>query len=847
MKLTWIYVCLLLSLLVGSVSTWRALAATSYAVAETNLLDNGDFESGVADPWILCGGAGLVDAQNPGTTAAMVHNGRYALRIGTPIDDSCGNGALGPAQVAAEDVTIPSDATDLTLSFWLSATGDWPAGQIEIVWTTKPTSGLGTVVLVDSIRMDELQSGWQRYRQNLRTEALAAVRGQTLYLSIYVNFQGDPSWNWAMHLDEISVVPTRVQTTGVALPAPLRGDGTQPIVLTGPGTAANRYAIFRMDTDGSNRVRIAELDRPAQLPTWSPDGEQILFQLDHLLPAANPDGQKFPAQIGEAYLIRADGSNLRQIYTTTGREGTKEQPLGCLPTNSCRDRGTDAIDGLLTDLAWAPDGARLLATVCSRGRWYNSDKATQDATCRLFVNNLPVAPTITPIGGPTGLIDFAEGGSWQGNKILFAAAPVLADRAQGIWEAEVAGQTPQVTQLVGYLTADASSNTDLRSSPERVPTWAPDGRYFVSYRRSPSVHYTNLDDLAGGLRTNYAIMLHDRQNLSAPRLLLLADHGQLVGRPTWSPDGGYLLYTLLSDEGTAVDIWWLRVADGATGKVTNDGLSAAADWQPTANEPVLVPTSTPNPALTQRLYLPAVQSAVGASAQPTLAGNIVTLPTLTPTPLPTALPTPANPTPVPPRGISGRVRYQGSGVAGIQVQLEVCAISSCTIKARVTTALDGQYNFSAAPSASGIGGYHVTYRNGSDGGNTFDARYLQLWQSFLIDDYDDGERVAGGDLEIADLAIVAPADDTTVAVPATFTWQGRNLAGATYQWFLDGVADFGACDQPSAATSTSFTFTDLDCNFPSVPTATPLSWSVAIYGADGGEGLSQPHTVLFTR
>ena len=107
--------------------------------------------------------------------------------------------------------------------------------------------------------------------------------------------------------------------------------------------------------------------------------------------------------------------------------------------------------------------------------------------------------------------------------------------------------------------------------------------------------------------------------------------------------------------------------------------------------------------------------------------------------------------------------------------------------------------------------------------------------------------MAGGDLEIADLAITAPADDTTVAVPATFTWQGRNLAGATYQWFLDGVADFGACDQPSAATSTSFTFTDLDCNFPSVPTATPLSWSVAIYGADGGEGLSQPHNVLFAR
>ncbi len=847
MKITWIWVGCLALLLVSHLLTWPALAKSQSITATANLLENGDFENGGETPWILCGGAQLVDAHAPDTTAAMVYSGRYALRMGTPIDDSCGNGALGPAQVAAEDVTIPSDASDVTLAFWFSATGDWPAGQIEIVWTTKPTAGDGSVVLVDSIRMDELLGGWQLYRQNLRAEALTALRGQTLYLSLYVNFQGDPSWNWALHLDEISVVPMRVQTTGVALPAALRGDGTQPIVLTGPGTAANRHAIFRMDTDGSNRVRIADMDHEPQIPTWSPDGGQLLFQLDNLLPVANPDGQKFPAQIGEAYLMRADGSNLRQIYTTTGREGIKEQPLGCLPTNSCADRGTDAIDNLLIHLAWAPDGARLLSTVCSRGRWYNSDKATQDATCRLFVNNLPVAPAITTIGGPAGFIDFAAGGSWQGDTLLFAAAPVLADRAQGIWEADVAGPIPQLAPLVGYLTAYASSSTDLRSSPERAPTWAPDGRHFVSYRQSPSVHYSNIADLAGGLRTNDAIMLHDRQNLGAPRLLLLVDHGQLVGQPTWSPAGGYLLYSLLNDEGNAVDIWWLRVADGATGKVTNDGRSAAADWQPTANEPVLVPTSTPNPALTQRLYLPAVQSAVGRSAQPTLPGEIVILPTLTPTPLATALPTPANPTAVPPRGISGQVFYQGNGVAGLQVQLEVCSFSSCDVRARVTTAGDGRYNFPDAPSASGIGGYHVTYRNGSDGGNSVDPRYLQVWQSFLIADYDYGERVAGGDFEIADLVITQPADQTTVTVPATFTWQGRNLSGELYQWFLDGVADFGACDQPTPAPATTFTFTDLDCNFPSVPTATPLAWSVALYAANGGEGLSQPHTVRFAR
>lgn len=846
MKASGILLCLLA--IVGAVTlpSWQGMAAAA-APALDNLLENGDFERGVLDPWIFCGGARLLDAQAPDTDPALVHQGRYAMRIGTPIDASCGNGALGPAQVVAEDVTIPSDASDLTLSFWFAATGDWPAGQIELVWTTTPTAGTGTVVVVDSIRMDELLGGWQLYRQNLPASALAAVRGQTLYLSIYVSFQGDPSWNWALHFDELTVTATRRQTTASALPPAFQGDGTQPLLLTGPGSSAARDGLYRMDTDGGNRMRIADLAVAPRQPTWSPDGRQILFAVDDLWPAANPDPQKFPALIGAAYVMNADGSNLRQIYRTTGREGIKEEPLGCLPTNSCRDRGTDAIDQLLTALSWAPDGERVLATVCRRARWYNGEKATQDATCRLFIDSLPAAPAITTIGMTAPLVEFAESGSWQGDQILFAAAPVLADRTQGIWEAALRGQSVQTDPLVGYLTAYASSNTDLRSNPERVPVWAPDGRHFATYRLSPSVHYTNLADLADGLRTNYAIMLHDRQNLAAPRQVLLADHGQLVGRPTWSPAGSYLLYTLLSDDGAAADIWWLRIADGATGKVTNDGQSAAVDWQPTANEPQVVPTSTPNPALTNRLYLPAVQAAGGVSAQPTLAGVIVTLPTLTPTPQPTALPTPVNPTPVPPRGIHGRVFYQGAGMAGIQVQLEVCGVTSCTVKARTTTTATGDYNFPAAPSASGIGGYHVTYRNGVDGGNHVDARYLQVWQSFLIGDYHYGERVAGGDFEIADLVTTQPADQATVAVPATFQWQSRAVAGETYQWLLDGIADFGACDQPTPTTAISYTFTDLLCTFPDVPTATPLTWSVALYSVDGGEGQSQPRTVQFAR
>ncbi len=91
--------------------------------ATGNLIPEGDFETDGAG-WIVCGGARIVDKQ-AGATADMVRSGRYALRIGAPANNAadCGNDAIGPYQVAAQDFTVPSDASDLTVSFWHSALG----------------------------------------------------------------------------------------------------------------------------------------------------------------------------------------------------------------------------------------------------------------------------------------------------------------------------------------------------------------------------------------------------------------------------------------------------------------------------------------------------------------------------------------------------------------------------------------------------------------------------------------------------------------------------------------------------------------------------------------------------
>src|SRR5690606_3262761 len=96
-----------------------------------------------------------------------------------------------------------------------------------------------------------------------------------------------------------------------------------------------------------------------------------------------------------------------------------------------------------------------------------------------------------------------------------------------------------------------------------------------------------------------AIMLFERDSLVG-KTILLVDHGTEPTGLVWSPDGAYLLYNLR--QGNEDNIWWLDVASGATGKVTNNGSSIAASWRPAC--PTLPcdvePESIP-------LYVPLVQ------------------------------------------------------------------------------------------------------------------------------------------------------------------------------------------------------------------------------------------------
>lgn len=165
---------------------------------------------------------------------------------------------------------------------------------------------------------------------------------------------------------------------------------------------------------------------------------------------------------------------------------------------------------------------------------------------------------------------------------------------------------------------------------------------------------------------------------------------------------------------------------------------------------------------------------------------------------------------------------------------------------RTTTDANGQYAFTDVPSA--FFGYHVTYRNGPEGGNPLDTRYLAVWQNFLIVDSSYAERVNGGTFDIATVDLTAPSNNATVSVPADFTWTTRGLGDEKYGWTFASDL-FGLCGQSPSLNATSFTFASLDCQFPSVGTDTPYNWWVTVIrdGDGGGSGQTLPRTVTFSQ
>jgi hypothetical protein len=313
---------------------------------------------------------------------------------------------------------------------------------------------------------------------------------------------------------------------------------------------------------------------------------------------------------------------------------------------------------------------------------------------------------------------------------------------------------------------------------------------------------------------------------------------------------GSATYTITGNAGIAGAT--LSYIDGTTKTVTADGtgsytITVPSGWSgavtPSKTDYIFSPTSRTYTdvladqitqdyaatAMTSRTYLPLVVRLMSTPATEPTATPSQT-PTIEPTATRTATPTPTS-TNTPPanNGIYGKVTYKGASAAGIALALRRWDGSGYTTQGSTTTDSDGRYKFTEAPSLPAGHSYYVRYSNGSN------SNYVSGWYNPDINSYSAGDNVAGGDFDIAGVALLSPTPDYSSTVPITFQWVMRGISGDTYRWVMfdlstgDGwiTGDLGAVDK--------FTITALpsDANY-----GQRYGWYVAVYTGANSYGVS---------
>lgn len=192
--------------------------------------------------------------------------------------------------------------------------------------------------------------------------------------------------------------------------------------------------------------------------------------------------------------------------------------------------------------------------------------------------------------------------------------------------------------------------------------------------------------------------------------------------------------------------------------------------------------------------------------------------------------------PKPPAGIYGRITYQGVPVTHTQVALWRCDYENaawlCRSTNRIFTTTDetGQYQFTTAASLQANQKYHVGF-------SASDARYLSWWTSFDILTYAAGQVVAGGDFDVADVPLVAPASGVTVTLPLNFQWVPR--AATPTDNYQVGLVNFDTGDNwylPYVGYNPSYLLTTPP---PGFVAGAQFAWGVWVTSPNGGSGLSK--------
>lgn len=181
-------------------------------------------------------------------------------------------------------------------------------------------------------------------------------------------------------------------------------------------------------------------------------------------------------------------------------------------------------------------------------------------------------------------------------------------------------------------------------------------------------------------------------------------------------------------------------------------------------------------------------------------------------------------------GIYGHVNSNGVAAAGVSLELRQYNSSTETVVATTQTDSSGNYAFTNAPTLPAGYRFFVLY-----GPNGTDPSRVYVWLGPDVTSFTAGGSVPGGNFDIGDVKMQAPAHNATLPLPITFSWTMRNVPADEYWLHLGQQSnDELFWNSDSVGHGSSTTLTTLP---PGFSYSQQYIWYPVVYTPGGGLGL----------
>ncbi len=487
-----------------------------------NRVSNPSFES--ESDWTLCGQVAYENRD-------LAPDGEKVLVFGNSGDLCLDRIIYDIGATAIQPISISEGNEYLVISYWIKIEGNLTeSDEFEVHLGNDGAEGPNLFgYLVGSAERE-------KYKDWTRVQHIVTKDARDFYVQdepLFLEFRGTLFWgNAKVYIDGVKVQEELEITQAAPMPSELKNWSRKERLVFTNFTAGT---ISTMSPNGTQVVNFEQISSELSFFASWIDERNIAVPRVVFYPSEPVGGNVVPARATNFIKYPLDGGEEERIYLTVGLPGEFHF------AGSLDNRGATDIE--VRDADWDLPRNRFVMSIWGRER---SPEFVSDDYCTLSIldaDSYQVLHENTPGIYPKWSKDGRLAYYWDG----------------ALYIARVNG---------GDLNAEKIYENGFDLLPGL--DWSPTGQSLVMAEKFGNTIFENRWEDA------YAIKILDLDS-GAPRTLLVVNQGKLLQDLNWSPDGNFILYTILLENDRS-QIWWVDVRDGTTGPITNTISAGYANW-----------------------------------------------------------------------------------------------------------------------------------------------------------------------------------------------------------------------------------------------------------------------------